>query len=122
EAFIQQLEVVVRKKNVKKVWVDEQWCTEKEMREELNWSSKNMYDKAEEYLVVVSEKGQREQTKEQEEIHRKVGKADTAPELEPDAFDGVERMAARIQAEKRDSLDEAAEASEAQEVEAGQHA
>ena len=39
EAFIQQLEVVVRKKNVKKVWVDEQWCTEKEMREELNWSS-----------------------------------------------------------------------------------
>ena len=144
-----------------------------------------MYDKAEEYLVVVSEKGQREQTKEQEEIHRKVGKAhmfiysqfarmsfnphfhasieqgchhnpshtiptgvpymishlemmgslnalislqksalqaDTAPELEPDAFDGVERMAARIQAEKRDSLDEAAEASEAQEVEAGQHA
>jgi hypothetical protein len=31
-------------------------------------------------------------------------------------------MAARIQAEKRDSLDEAAEASEAQEVEAGQHA
>lgn len=34
-----------------------------------------MYDKAEEYLVVVSEKGQREQTKEQEEIHRKLGKA-----------------------------------------------
>ena len=34
-----------------------------------------MYDNADEYLVVVSEKGQREQTKEQEEIHRKVGKA-----------------------------------------------
>ena len=48
--------------------------------------------------------------------------ADTAPELEPDAFDGVERMAARIQAEKGDVLDKAAEASEVQEVEAGQHA
>ena len=34
-----------------------------------------MYDNMEEFLVVVSEKGQREQTKEQEEIHRQVGKA-----------------------------------------------
>ena len=48
--------------------------------------------------------------------------ADTAPELEPDAFDGVELMAARIQAEKRDALDQASEASKTQEVEAGQYA
>lgn len=39
EAFITQLEIVVTKKNTQKVWVDEQWVTEQEMKQELKWTS-----------------------------------------------------------------------------------
>ena len=37
EQFIAQLEVIVRKKMLK-VTVDEQWLSEKEMKEDLKWS------------------------------------------------------------------------------------
>ena len=39
EKFIDQLELVVKKKNTQKVWVDEQWLTEKEMKDDLKWST-----------------------------------------------------------------------------------
>jgi hypothetical protein len=32
------LEIVVRKKKMMTVWVDEQWLSEKEMKDELKWS------------------------------------------------------------------------------------
>jgi len=39
EAFISQLEVIVKKKNTVEVKIEEQWMSEKEMRDELHWSS-----------------------------------------------------------------------------------
>ena len=36
---------------------------------------KNAYDNMDEFLVTVSEKGQREELRSQEETHRKIGKA-----------------------------------------------
>ena len=38
EAFITQLEIVVKKKNMQTIWVDEQWCSEKEMKDDLKWT------------------------------------------------------------------------------------
>lgn len=38
EEFINMLEVVVKRKNLKKIWVDEQWLTEKEMKDDFKWS------------------------------------------------------------------------------------
>lgn len=38
EQFIAQLEVIVWKKKMLKVTVDEQWLSEKEMKEDLKWS------------------------------------------------------------------------------------
>ena len=39
DAFISQLEIVVKKKNAMTVLVDEQWCSEKEMKDDLGWST-----------------------------------------------------------------------------------
>ena len=38
DLFIQRLEVVVKQKNTITVTVEEQWMSEKELREELKWS------------------------------------------------------------------------------------
>ena len=39
EAFISQLEIIVKKKNTVEVKIEEQWMSEKEMKDELHWSS-----------------------------------------------------------------------------------
>jgi len=38
EKFILQLEIVVKQKNTVTVVVEEQWISEKELRDELKWS------------------------------------------------------------------------------------
>ena len=39
EKFISQLEIIVKKKNTVEVKIEEQWMSEKEMKDELHWSS-----------------------------------------------------------------------------------
>ena len=43
EKFINTLEVIVKKKSSKKMTVDSEWVSEKEMRDELNWSACLVY-------------------------------------------------------------------------------
>lgn len=127
EKFILQLEIVVKQKNTVTVVVEEQWMSEKELRDELKWSPlriqgakkvseakadthvrKNQYDGVTEYLVVLREKGSRQEEKSQEEIHRKIGKADEAPVLDPEAFSKIAAMDARLAADKalpKDAVD-----------------
>ena len=38
DAFIAKLEVIVRKKSSYTVWLDEEWLSEKEMKDDLKWS------------------------------------------------------------------------------------
>lgn len=38
DQFVAQLEVIVRKKKMLKVTVDERWLSEKEMKEDFKWS------------------------------------------------------------------------------------
>ena len=45
EKFINTLEVIVKKKSSQKITVDSQWLSEKEMRDELNWSACLVYMK-----------------------------------------------------------------------------
>ena len=39
EKFIATLEIVIRKKSSYKVTVDEQWVSEKEMKDDLGWTT-----------------------------------------------------------------------------------
>ena len=39
DAFLSKLEIVITKKSTMKVTVDEEWLSEKEMREDYHWST-----------------------------------------------------------------------------------
>ena len=39
EQFVNRLEIVVRKKKMMTVWIDEQWLSEKEMKDDFKWSA-----------------------------------------------------------------------------------
>lgn len=38
DQFVAKLEIIVRKKKMLTVWIDEQWVSEKEMKDDLKWS------------------------------------------------------------------------------------
>ena len=38
DKFVAQLEIIIRKKKMLTVWIDEQWVSEKEMKDDLKWS------------------------------------------------------------------------------------
>ncbi|CAK9117801.1 unnamed protein product [Durusdinium trenchii] len=99
EGFIATLEIVVKKKSSMTLIIDEQWLSEKEMKDDFGWSAKNSYDGCLEYYVVVKERGQREEQTSQEEIQRKLSQATEAPKLEDNCFAGINQMEARAKAE-----------------------
>ncbi|CAL1172306.1 unnamed protein product [Cladocopium goreaui] len=90
EAFLNSLHVVVTKKKVVSVEVEEGWFSESELRDEVGWSQlyilrryavllstshfrcrKNLYDNEEEYWVVLKETGKRKEEQSFEEIHKR---------------------------------------------------
>lgn len=39
DKFVSELEVIIRKKSSKKMTIEEQWVSEKEMKDDLKWSA-----------------------------------------------------------------------------------
>lgn len=119
DKFISSLEIIVKKRSSHTTWVDQEWLTEKEMKEDLKWSSnridgakkaclakkdthcrRNRYDNAEEFLVVTKERAQSELSRSTEEIHKKAEKVDEGPTVDPNEFDGLAAMADRVTADR----------------------
>ncbi|CAK9102700.1 unnamed protein product, partial [Durusdinium trenchii] len=99
--FISSLEIVVKKRSSLKVTIEEEWLTEKEMKDDYGWSPKNVYDGMEEYYVVIKEKGSREQEQVEEETRKKSKalEASEEPNLSAGAFDGLTKLQERQSAE-----------------------
>ncbi|CAE7221252.1 unnamed protein product, partial [Symbiodinium sp. CCMP2456] len=76
--FISRMEITIKRKNEKEVFVDEGWYSKQEMMTDLGWQ--NMYDKEWEYWVKVREHGKRRQAMSYEENFKKLKEGDDIPD------------------------------------------
>eukprot|EP00435_Cladocopium_sp_Y103_P054312 s491_g17.t1 len=99
DAWIAEMEIIVKRKSTTKTTIDEQWLSERDMKEEYNWNALNRYDGIEEFYVIVAEKGTREQEETKEEIRRKHGREHEAPSIADGDFADLEMAKGRKQVE-----------------------
>ncbi|CAL1173274.1 unnamed protein product [Cladocopium goreaui] len=116
DKFVNELTVVVSRKQKVKMLINEGWHTEEEMRTELHWNKAridgaksrcqslgpshyrhNQYDGIEEFWIIVKESGERSETHSFEERHQKTSQADSDPtfELGGTKFSGVKALVDR---------------------------
>lgn len=116
DKFVNELTVVVSRKQKVKMLINEGWHTEEEMRTELHWNKAridgaksrcqslgpshyrhNQYDGVEEFWIIVKESGERSETHSFEERHQKTSQADSDPtfELGGTKFSGVKALVDR---------------------------
>jgi len=120
ESFLNELRILVSKKQLVELTVSEGWYSESEMKDELHWHKDkiegaksrckalgegyyrhNMYDGNEEFWVIVKESGKRQESHSYEEIQQKRAKATEEPKFElGDKFKSLEASSTRQLAEK----------------------
>ncbi|CAL1127294.1 unnamed protein product [Cladocopium goreaui] len=125
ERFLNELHILVKKKQTFKLTVDQGWFSEQEMKDELSWSQSkingaksrclqmaethvrnNAYDGVQEFWIIVKERARSTEESSYEELQHQVSKAAAAPTCQFDKkFEGLSGNSARTQKEQQSTAE-----------------